>query len=79
MADEQSRVVQSKKKVRRTEREFNTAVLELRMGQLGISSIADEYTVGMVLDLLVEQANDHEEYDIIATQDDINAFLGRRV
>lgn len=49
------------------------------MAQLGIAAIADEYTVGMVLDLLVEQANDHEEYDIIATQDDINAFLGRRV
>ena len=78
MADEQSRVVQSKKKVRRTEREFNTAVLELRMGQLGIAGIADEYTVGMVLDLLTEQANDQEEYDIIATQDDINAFLGRK-
>ena len=47
------------------------------MGQLGIAGIADEYTIGMVLDLLTEQANDQEEYDIIATQDDINAFLGR--
>lgn len=79
MVNEQSRIVQSKKKVRRTEREFNTAVLELRMGQLGIAGIADEYTVGMVLDLLTEQANDQEDYDIIATQDDIDAFLGRRV
>lgn len=78
MAGEHDDLVKTKKKVRKTEREFNTAILELRMGQLGISAIADEYTIGMVFDLLVEKANDQEEYDIIATQDDINAFLGRR-
>ena len=48
------------------------------MGQLGIAGFADEYTVGMVLDMLVEQSNDHEEYNYIATQEDIDAFLGRR-
>ncbi|MBQ2627389.1 MAG: hypothetical protein IJG17_06335 [Eubacterium sp.] len=47
------------------------------MGQLGIAAIADEYTIGMVLDMLTEQSNDGEEYDIVATQDDINAFLGK--
>lgn len=47
------------------------------MGQLGIAGIADEYTYGMVLDMLIEQSNDNEEYDYIATQDDIDAFLGR--
>lgn len=48
------------------------------MGQLGIATIADEYTIGMVLDMLIEQGNDNEEYDYVATQDDINAFLGRK-
>ena len=48
------------------------------MGQLGIAAIADEYTIGMVLDMLTEQSNDNEEYDIVASQDDIDAFLGRR-
>lgn len=47
------------------------------MGQLGIAAIADEYTIGMVLDMLTEQSNDNEEYDIVANQDDIDAFLGR--
>lgn len=49
------------------------------MGQLGIAGFADEYTMGMVLDMLVEQSNDREDYDYVATQEDINAFLGRRV
>lgn len=46
------------------------------MVQLGIAN-ADDYTIGMVLDMITEQANDHEEYPIIADQSDINAFFGR--
>lgn len=49
------------------------------MAQLGIAPIANEYTIGMVLDMLTEKSNDGEEYDYIATQEDIDAFLGRRM
>lgn len=33
-------------------------------------------TVGMVYDLMTEQANDQEKYPYKATQDDIRAFFG---
>ncbi len=34
-------------------------------------------TMGMVYDMLIEQQNDGEKYNIKATQDDIYAFFGR--
>lgn len=33
-------------------------------------------TMGMVVDLLIEKANDQEKYPYKATQDDINTFFG---
>lgn len=33
-------------------------------------------TVGMVYDLMTEQANDSEKYDIKGTQDDIRRIFG---
>ena len=33
-------------------------------------------TMGMVYDMLTEEANDREEYPIKATQSDIKAFFG---
>ncbi len=33
-------------------------------------------TIGMVYDMLIEQANDAEEYPYRATQDDIKRFFG---
>lgn len=52
------------------------AILDLRISQLGISN-ADDYTIGMIFDMLTEMANDNEDYPIVATQADIDAFLGR--
>lgn len=54
---------------------MNTAIFELRMAQLGIRD-ADDYTIGMVFDMLTEMGNDRETYPIIAEQSDIDAFLG---
>ncbi len=54
---------------------MNTAIFELRMAQLGIRD-ADDYTIGMVFDMLTEMSNDRETYPIIAEQSDIDAFLG---
>ncbi len=55
---------------------MNTALFELRMLQLGIQN-ADDYTIGMVSDIMTEQGNDQENYPIIADKSDINAFFGR--
>lgn len=35
-------------------------------------------TMGMVYDMLIEEANDREEYPIEATQADIDSFFGGR-
>lgn len=56
---------------------MTSAILDLRISQLGISD-PDDFTIGMVFDMLTEMANDNEEYPYIATQEDINAFLGGR-
>lgn len=37
--------------------------------------ILDTISVGMVYDMLIEQANDKEKYPYKATQDDINTFF----
>lgn len=49
----------------------------LRCAQLGLSDSAlNEMTVGMVYDMLIEQANDKEKYPYKATQSDIQKFFG---
>jgi len=48
----------------------------LRCAQLGLSDEAlAGMTVGMVYDLLTEQANDAEDYPYKATQEDIKRFF----
>lgn len=51
-------------------------MLILRAVQLGIS-IGDMklLTIGMIIDMLTESANDSEEYDKIAEQADIDKFF----
>lgn len=36
----------------------------------------DDMTMGMVYDMLIERANDHEKYNYKATQADIEKFFG---
>lgn len=36
----------------------------------------DDMTMGMVYDMLIERANDHEKYNYKATQEDIDKFFG---
>lgn len=48
----------------------------LRCAELGLSrDDLDDMTVGMVYDMLIEQANDQEKYPYKATQADINRFF----
>lgn len=50
----------------------------LRCAQLGLSDEAlSGMSIGMVYDMLVEEANDQEEYPYKATQQDIEAFFGK--
>lgn len=49
----------------------------LRCAKLGLS--ADDLasmTMGMVYDMLIEEANDQHKYNYKATQEDIDAFFG---
>lgn len=69
--------VKAEKKIRATTREPNGAIFMLRCAHFGLSDEAlKSMTMGMVYDMLTEEANDREEYPVIATQDDIKAFFG---
>ncbi len=64
-----------KKKLKKTERPWTAALFLLRAIQLGLTmKDLDDITVGMVMDMYIEITNDHEKYDEIATQEDINNF-----
>lgn len=57
-------------------REATGATFMLRCAELGLSrEDLDDMTVGMVYDMLTEQANDQEKYPYKATQADINHFF----
>ena len=50
----------------------------LRCAELNLSDEAlSNMTMGMVYDMLIEKANDREEYPYRATQADIEAFFGK--
>lgn len=64
--------------MRASTREPTGAAFMLRCAELGLSDEAlNNMTMGMIYDMLIEKANDHENYPIKATQDDIYAFFGR--
>lgn len=49
----------------------------LRCAELNLPDTAlSQMTMGMVYDLLIEKANDQEEYPYKATQEDIDRFFG---
>lgn len=65
--------------MRATTRKPNGAQFMLRCAHFGLSDEAlKEMTMGMVYDMLIEEANDREEYPIEATSADIRAFFGGR-
>lgn len=62
--------------MRSTTREATGALFMLRCAELGLNDTdLAGMTVGMVYDLLIEQANDQEKYPYVATQDDIRRLL----
>lgn len=65
----------SKKRPGRSEREMTTPLFLLRSVEIGISiSDLDLLTVGLVIDMWTEKANDSVKYNKIATQDDFDKF-----
>lgn len=69
--------IETKKRIRPTTRQFNTAVFILRAIQIGLR-IDDLYifTFGEVMDLVTEAGNDREQYDYKATEQDIRRLFG---
>jgi len=58
-------------------REPTGATFMLRCAQLGLGDrTLGGMTMGMVYDLMIEEANDREKYPYKATQEDIEKFFG---
>ncbi len=58
-----------------TTRGYNTAIYFLRAKQIGFTlSELEDIEEGFVIDMIIESGNDHEEYAIVATQADFDAF-----
>ena len=65
----------SKKIERATTRELNTPLLMLRCVGLGLSvNELDNYEIGMIYDMLTEQANDSYDYPLKPRQEDFDRF-----
>lgn len=76
MAEGRKKYFKAKKLKRPLDREYNTALYFLRCKQMNftLKELFDlEY--GEVVDLMVEAANDHEEYDYLATQNDFDTVF----
>ncbi len=76
MDEHQRDLIHTKKRGRATVRPITVGLFMLRAKQIGLSLMEMEYlTIGEVYDMVIEQGNDYEEWDAIATQDDIDKFL----
>lgn len=68
-------IKRSKKRLRPSEREYNTAVYLLRCAELGLNDYdMENLTYGMVIDMMTEKANDEVKYREVATQGDFDKF-----
>lgn len=73
MEDGKRYIICRKKKVKKIDRDMNTALFMLRCVQCGISiSDLELLSIGMILDIFTEQQNDSHEYPLIATKADID-------
>ena len=64
-----------KKRLGRSEREMTTPLFLLRSVEIGISiQDLDLLTVGLVIDMWTEKANDGVKYNRVATQEDFDKF-----
>lgn len=72
---EHRRLIETKKRIRPTDREQTTALYLLRAYQLGLRlDDLSNLSYGMVMDMMVEHGNDNAEYTQLATQADFDKF-----
>lgn len=65
----------TKKITRPTERPLTTPLFLLRCLQVGLNlDDLDNIDIGLVNDMYIELANDHEKWDQKATQEDMDRF-----
>ena len=63
------------KKLSKSSREMTTPLFLLRCVEIGISiADLDLLTIGLVLDIWTEKANDEVKYQKVATQEDFDKF-----
>ena len=75
MGDQYQNRYRRKKRSRPLDRPMTTPLFMLRAVQLGISiADLDLLTIGLVIDMYTELANDHQDYDEMATQEDMDRF-----
>lgn len=76
MGRKQQNYINTKKKLAPKDRESNGAIFMLRCAELGLNNDAlEDMTIGMVYDMLIERANDHEKYPIKAKPGTLAGFL----
>lgn len=67
----------TKKPSKPTVRPQTLGIYLLRAAELGITiSELGDYTLGEITDMIIEKANDYEEYPQQATTEDIRGFFG---
>lgn len=58
-----------------TDRPYTTGLYLLRITELGLRpSDLPLFEYGTILDMMTERSNDNEEYDTLATQEDMDRF-----
>ena len=75
MEDRSTVNIETKKRTKLTDREYNTARWMLMCKQLGFTlrELLD-MEHGEIVDLMIESANDHAKYNTVADQEDFDGF-----
>lgn len=69
--------IRTKKPVKPTARESTLGIYLLRAAELGITvTNLGDYTLGEITDMIIEKANDYEEYPEVMETQDIHRFFG---
>lgn len=69
--------VRTKKPIAPTARKSTLGIFMLRAAELGITvTELGDYTLGEITDMIIEKANDYEEYPELADSKDIHRFFG---
>lgn len=77
MGSEHEDRIRTKKPVKPTARESTLGIYLLRAAEMGITvTELGDYTLGEITDMIIEKANDYEEYPEVGETKDIHRFFG---